>query len=376
MLKTKKKVADVFDLAIDARMLGASGIGVYLEKLIIELGRRTNYKIVLLVFDEYTNYFESRTSMQFKYIALKTKIYNPIENIELSIKIPKCKIYWTPHFNSTFLPTRARKRLTTIHDVFHLTEYASFGFLGLLYLKFRYMASSILSDKIITVSHFSRDEVLKYFGRKAFTKSQAIHNGYEKYLGESSSRNIERSNNKLLFVGNVKPHKNLSVLIDAFEELNKQIDIKLIIVGKIDGFISPLSQTILSRIKANRNIMLTGYVSNQELEYYYKTATIFVFPSIYEGFGLPILEAYNYELPTIVSNIPPCREVADSASLYFDPNSKIDLKQKIVTLLNSIKERGRLVERGKERLKYFSWAKSAEKHIEIITALLKNEVGN
>ncbi|WP_158846533.1 glycosyltransferase family 4 protein [Algibacter sp. L1A34] len=359
-----------YDLVIDARMLGASGIGEYIEHTVKGITISSDFKILLMVFDDYLNFFGPKHS-NLHYIVLKHKVYNPLENLELALKIPKSIIYWTPHFNTTILPTRAEKRLTTIHDVFHLANPSYFSFFKYRYLKFLYTMAGFLSEKIITVSKFSKDEIEVYLGENVSKKVEIVYNGFKK-SSISKYKKETQDAPKILFVGNLKPHKNLGVLLDAFEALSLKRKLKLVIIGKITGFINPVSNNIIDKIKANKNIELTGYVSNEELESHYQTSSIFVFPSLYEGFGLPILEAYSNNVPTIVSNIPPFKEVASDASIYFDPSDSGDLVNKIIYLLDSEIESEKLIEKGYKRLDDFSWEKAVDEHILLIKSMILN----
>lgn len=363
------KLKNKYDLVVDARMLDASGIGEYIISVLTIISEKCNYKIALLVFEKDFGCFESKGMNNLSYIILRHKVYSLLENIELSFKIPKCKIYWSPHFNTSVFPTRSKKRLTTIHDVFHLANPSSFGFLELVYIKLRYQMAGLLSNKIITVSKFSKREIKNYLGEKAYKKTSVIYNGF-KNLSKQTTLSDEGTENKILFVGNLKPHKNLKILLDAIDNINLTRELKLVIVGKTQGFINPLSTSILNRIENNKNVVLTGYISNEELSYNYKTASIFVFPSYYEGFGLPILEAYSKRTPTIVSKIPPFEEVASDASIYFDPYDYKDLAQKITNTLDSKEKRKVLIKKGEERLMFFSWSKSAIKHVDLINSML------
>ena len=122
-------------------------------------------------------------------------------------------------------------------------------------------------------------------------------------------------------------------------------------------------------LENNKNIVFTGYVSDEELLRYYNEASLFVYPSLYEGFGIPNLEAMTNNCPVVASDIPPHKEVCGEAAIYFDPYNVSDIAEKITYVLANKELQARMQEKGKERVKLFSWDKSAEKLILAIDEL-------
>ena len=143
----------------------------------------------------------------------------------------------------------------------------------------------------------------------------------------------------LLYVGNIKPHKNLNRLIDAFSKLLNKIPHDLIIVGKMTGFITPDNKVINRSKKLSDRIIFKGKVSNKILKQYFSQADIFIFPSIYEGFGLPPLEAMAAGVPVVASKAASIPEVCGDAVFYFDAYNTDDIAEKILQMAKRRKQR-------------------------------------
>ncbi len=174
----------------------------------------------------------------------------------------------------------------------------------------------------------------------------------------------------LLYVGRLEKKKNLLNLIKAFSILstNDSFKYKLVLAGK-PGF---GYDTIKNEIKKNNlegKVIITGYVGDETLPMYYKHALLFVFPSLYEGFGIPVLEAFASKTPVVCSKSSSLPEVAGDAAKYFDPEKPTQIAETISKVINSKTEQSRLVKNGEERLKNYNWKKTAEKVIEIFDSL-------
>lgn len=158
----------------------------------------------------------------------------------------------------------------------------------------------------------------------------------------------------LLYVGNFYPHKNLKKMILAFEKIIKEtnLDYCLILVGgSVYG-------------RKNR-IIITGYVDDHELNNLYRGADLYIFPSLYEGFGLPALEAMKRNVAVVSSNTSCLPEVLGNAALYFDPSSVEDMAEKIKRVLLNKDIKNNLIKKGLERLKNYDWQRTAEETLKI-----------
>jgi glycosyltransferase involved in cell wall biosynthesis len=241
-------------------------------------------------------------------------------------------------------------KITTIHDLIplklpHLTlDNKSF---------FRALIKESLKESkaIIAVSENTKKDILSLFDypeERIFVTYQPIT---FKSIGKNDSLILERhglqKKNYILFVGAIEPKKNIKKLIEAHQKL--KLNLPLVIVGKKAW----LWKEELKNID-NSSVLLLNYITGEDLQHLYSQASCFVFPSFYEGFGLPILEAMNFDCPVITSNISSMPEVAGNAALYIDPHDSDDIAAKINQLLSDQELQVRLIQEGRERIKTFS----------------------
>ncbi len=173
--------------------------------------------------------------------------------------------------------------------------------------------------------------------------------------------------NYLLYVGAIQPRKNLEVLIEAFEIHKSSIrcDLKLVLAG---GKAWMWEETIerIEKSPFKNDIILTGKVNFEDLAVLYKNAGIFIFPSLYEGFGIPILEAFASGIPVICARNSSLPEVGGEAAEYFENSDAEDLRRKIKKVLENKELQNSMIARGKEQVKKFSWEKCARETLEWI----------
>lgn len=370
-------------LCIDARMINNSGIGVYLKNYTEYILKKDIFRITLIgnkkelykYFDKYSNW---------SLIESDVPIYSIREQIELYKMVPYCDIFWSPHYNVPILPIKAKKRLVTIPDTAHLTlgDFLGFGVIKRLYAKYVFMFAVKKSDQITTISNFSKDEIKKYSNIDS-NKIRVIYLGIDKYLftriEDKKRQNIVKLKYNLpqeyvLYVGNVKPNKNLVSLVDGFAHImHKNPNLNIVIVGKKDGFITN-DMSIFEKVNQNANIesrvFFTGYVETEDLPVLYTLAKMFVFPSIYEGFGFPPLEAMACGCPVIASNVTSIPEVCEDAVIYIDPKNPIQIGIAIDDLNSNINLRELFVEKGYFRFKKYDWTVSSEDFIQTILSMV------
>ncbi|MHB8206514.1 glycosyltransferase family 4 protein [Mucilaginibacter sp.] len=353
------------DLVIDSRMINHSGIGVYLRNIIKYLIPHSNIKL-LGDPDILTNLFNGLPVIPFN-----AKIYSVNEQLALKKTIPACDLFWSPHYNVPLATLKAKKRLVTIHDVYHLAYFNQLSIPKKIYSRLIMNAAITLSDEIITVSHFSEQEILKHTACSP-KKICVIHNGVIQGPIQSDEGYVKQKynlpDNYLLFVGNVKPHKNLKKFLQAYLLLKSDLraKYKIVIVGKKDGFITG-DQTLFNWINITNelfeSIIFTGYAEDEHIDTIYKKAAAFIFPSLYEGFGLPPLEAMKNKCVVAVSDIPSMHEVCKDAALYFNPKDEQDISLKITELLINDSLRTNLINKGLSRIELFTWEQAAKQHL-------------
>ena len=345
-------------------MIAHSGIGTVLRNLLPFLIGDGNLRVTLMGERAKLSVFPWFVPDCF--IPLEAGIYSPKEQVELSARIPACDIFWSPHYNVPLFPIRARKRLVTIHDAFHLAFPRSLSLPKRIYARLLMGGAVRHSDAVATVSEFSKTEIAERLGIDPGRISM-IPNGrdpdYARVTGAP-----KQEGDYLLFVGNVKPHKNIQGAMRAFMRVSdRHPGLTLRIVGRKEGFITgdpaveKLAATLAGRVH------FTGFVSDDEVKEHYRGARALVFPSFYEGFGLPILEAMSFGIPVISSNRASMPEVGGDAVRYFDP----DDADGFVGAIEDVLEKRWAPDAGKYRaqLGKFSWEKTGTRYRELIAGL-------
>ena len=357
-------------LLLDARMINSSGIGTYLKNVIP--GLRKEVGLALLGNpDELSAYADKEEIINFC-----APIYS-IREQGIALKSRGADVFWTPHYNVPLLSPGSKKRLVTIHDVFHLAYFNQLTTAQKFYSRLMISAAVSLSDQIITVSQFSKEEIVRHTGCKP-DKIKVIYNGVrtEPVLKDPAGiRARYRLPEKyLLFVGNVKPHKNLKKLLEAYLLLAPSVreEFKVVIVGKKEGFItgdSGLISMVSSTPELSGNIHFTGFVADEDMDSIYALASLFVFPSLYEGFGLPPLEAMLNKCPVLSSRAACMPEVCGDAVVYFDPLNAAELSEKIAHTLADGQLRKNLAEKGSMHIRKFRWESSVDEHLRLLRSL-------
>lgn len=329
MINFQKKVT------IDARMLCSSGIGTVIQNVtrrLISIHDNWNFFIIASKTDVEKTEWLLRDNVTI--IPTDTPIYSIKEQCVLPSLIPHdTDLLWVPHYN---IPLFYKgKMVVTVHDVFHLAmpQFVK-GFDKRIYAHFMFRMAVKKASHIICVSQFTENELIKYV-HAGSNKISVIYNGVDPFWQEPMDcLHAIYKKPYLLYVGNVKPHKNLRRLIQAFQEIADRIPQDLVIVGKKDGFITgdPLVAR-MADLMPDR-IHFTGFLSNEDLKNYYNFADALVFPSLYEGFGLPPLEAMASGCRKVIcSNIPALREVYGDSVEYFNPLDVHSLSQVILNTL-------------------------------------------
>lgn len=236
------------------------------------------------------------------------------------------------------------------------------------YYYYRFMLPKIAknSKKIITISEFSKNEIiglLKIPKEDIINTYCSISDIFQTIPGYKS-KNIY--GNYILAVSSLDPRKNFRNLMLAFNKLQLQ-NIKLLIVGSNNKVFANMELQKL--VNTNSNIIFTGYVPDIELVKLYTNAKLFVYPSLYEGFGIPPLEAMACGCPVVVSNTTSMPEVCSNAVYYINPHDIDDISTGIKIILNDSKLQQELRQKGFDRVKLFSWEESAKKIIKIIDDL-------
>jgi glycosyltransferase involved in cell wall biosynthesis len=264
--------------------------------------------------------------------------------------------------------------VVSVHDVSYLERPGYFTWSRATQLQITVRRTVHMAARVLTPSEFSRRSILKAYGLdedKVVVMPNAVSSAFRPVSREGAQRWVQELYGFpapfILTVADLQPRKNHLSLIRAFEELvraSPQLPHHLVIVGKETWYSSTIHAAARKSAAANR-IHFAGFVSDQELLRFYGACDLFVYPSLYEGFGLPILEAMACGRAVACSNTSAMPEVADSAALLFDPNSGTEIVRAMRDLLLDAELRARMERLGAHRATLFSWEKTAGKTLDV-----------
>ena len=234
------------------------------------------------------------------------------------------------------------------------------------------------ADAIIAVSR-STEKDLNAEIRNIHTKISVVYEG----IPTLSNKNVNKGssitnfrNSYVLFVGTLEPRKNLRRLLEAYSMLPKDIqyEYNFVIAGGA-GWGNDKVQDIIYELGIEKFVIVLGYVRNEDLRELYKKCSLFTMPSLYEGFGLPLLEAMSLGVPVLTSNISSMPEVTSNAAILVDPMSTISIKNGLEKILLDSELREKISLKGKIQSKNFSWDKSAKDTLNIFErALVEHKI--
>jgi len=359
-------------LYIDGLFYKGSGIGRYYESLTKEFAKR-GIKIYTCVPNTLRNDFEKDFSnipniepifVDFGKFSLKgffvqSRILKQLED--------KVDLFFYPHIN---LPYYVPKNtIVTIHDLIPLTRFWDRNELKRKIFIFYLKRALKYSTKIITISNTVADELRKNF--KGINKKIEVIYEFvdDKFTNQNQICYCIVDNPYILFIGNRRKHKNLSLLIKAFTIIKEKIPHYLVIAGgkdkekdEVDILVEDLNiqERVIQLIKPSDEVIISLY----------KFADLFVFPSLLEGFGLPPLEAVSLGCPVILSDTPILREIFGEAGFYFNPHSEEDLAKAILKVISDEEFKIGLLERQKERLKIFDKDRIIDQYISLFERII------
>ncbi len=345
-------------IALDARMIEMSGIGTYIQHIV----GRGIYDIAIGNEEEIRRY-DSKVEI----IPWKEGVYNPKMHFSFPSKAVKnagVELVHFPHYNVPW--NYSGRFVVTVHDLIHVLfpEYLGSG-LEALYAKNLISHALRKAERVMTVSENSAADIMslfhtdadkikvtylaadEFFQRRTADKTKYL---YRKY-GIPENRKV------ILYVGNLKPHKNLMLLTEAYSKLPNDLKDSSCVVLAGKAF---KNWNVADNLSESEQIITTGAITKDELIDLYNLADLFVFPSLYEGFGLPPLEAMACGTPVICSNVASMPEVVGDAAMMINPINSTELSKGIETLLCSQEIRDDLISRGTARCREFSWDDTAD----------------
>lgn len=354
----------------EANVTKRVGVGEYAYQLLTRFYTEKNIDFIIYLKDEPVGDMPAK-SKHWQYRVIKPGMLWTQWRLPIDLYMRRLRpdVFFTPtHYSPRMSP------VPTVMTIFDLS-YIFFPDLfkkGDLYKLRNWTAHSVKqASKILTISTSSKNDIIEEYGvdeNKVIVTYLGIKNVVSlepRVYGMNQLQNKYQLQEKfILFVGTLQPRKNIVKLIQAYSRINKK-DVDLVIVGK-RGWLyeeileAPKKYGVADRVKILEN------VNDEDLAVFYKHALCYVLPSLYEGFGLPVLEAMQYGCPVLTSNVSSLPEAGGDAVLYFDPNNVDDMAEKITKIVNDEKLRKVLIEKGKKQAQKFNWDKTAKQTLDVL----------
>ena len=366
-------------IAIDARKLHDYGIGTYVRNLVAQLARLGGDDTYVLVCRPDDAEYVRALGPQFEVRIEHAGNYSIREQISVPLALHRARVdvFHAPHY--VVSPLTRCPTVVTIHDCIHLRfpQYLP-NRAALVYARTVMRWAAHHARRVLTVSQASKDDIIHYL-EVPESKVEVIHNALDERLATPpTADDIARVRDRfllnapfVLYAGNIKPHKNVDRLIEAYAILRRRgiKHAKLLIIGdEISKY--PNLRRIVHRHQLHQHVRFLGFVPDATLAVLYRLASVFVFPSLYEGFGLPPLEAMAAGVPVITSNVSSLPEVVGDAALLIDPLDPGQIADAITRVLHDPALAADLVRRGHERVKAFSWERSVARTRQVYTEIL------
>jgi len=339
-------------VAFDVRMAGSSGIGTYVDALVEQFSR-----------DD---------SIDLRPVRSRARIYSLREQLTVPLRGLGADVFHAPQYNAPLaVPSPL---VVTIHDVAHIALPEVFRSRAMQAYAHAMLRGAIARARLVlTGSEFTRDELVRRLGADP-GRMRSISYGVDPRFRPAEDFDAVRANLRdmgiegpyVLYVGNVKAHKNLTGLIAAFERLPDP-QLRLIIAGTVGGFRvgDDAVYVALARSPARDRIRATGWVDDDQLLALYQGARLLAIPSLYEGYGLPVVEAMACGVPVVTSDRASLPEAAGGAAVLVDPADTDGFADAIARVDGDEALRADLVSRGLRRVRELTWEESARRHVEV-----------
>ena len=308
--------------------------------------------------------------------------YSIREQVTLPVALARAGVdlFHAPHY--VVSPLTTVPYVVTIHDCIHLRfpQYLP-NRTGRVYARTVMKMAARRARRVLTVSQASKEDILHFLGVPD-SKVEVIYNAIDERIATPPSQDeitrvcqrFQLTSPYVLYTGNIKPHKNVDRLIEAYSILRRRgfEQLKLVIIGD-DISKYPNLRRLVHRFQLHQHVRFFGFVPEATLAVLYRMAAMFVFPSLCEGFGLPPLEAMAAGTPVVTSNVSSLPEVVGDAALLVDPMDAGAIAHAMARLLEDDDLRRDLIQRGYERARSFSWARSAARVREVYGEVLASK---
>jgi glycosyltransferase involved in cell wall biosynthesis len=363
-------------IGIDARKLHDFGIGTYIRNLLRQLARIDGRTEFVLLCRPWDVPWVAALGENFRPVVETAGNYSVAEQVKIPLALRRegVTLFHAPHY--VLPPLVSCKSVVTIHDCVHLMfpQYLP-NRLAFAYARTSIALASRRATRVMTVSDSSKRDIVRLFGTDP-DKISVIYNAYDERFGvEPREEDVIRVRERyqlhdefVLYAGNVKPHKNLERLIEAFHIVRKRgLDhLKLVLIGDDISKYAALRRAVHQH-QLHKYVRFLGYLPEETLAVMYRLAGVFVFPSLYEGFGLPPLEAMASGTPVVTSNVSSLPEVAGDAAILVDPYDPRAIAEGIHRVLTDEALRRDLRRKGVARAHQFSWEASVRRVHDIYT---------
>ncbi len=279
------------------------------------------------------------------------------------------------HAHYTIPPWTKAKVVLTLHDFFWIVYPDHFVSIKRIPVTYTIRRSVARADRILVGTSYIKQQTMEYFGVPEDRFAVIPYGLDQRFFGRADQEQLRNVRHKygidspyILAVGDIHPRKNLERLLKAFAILPEREEVRLVLVGK------PLWKTkelyeVIEKAGLKESVITTGYVPDADLLLLYQGAEVFCYPSLYEGFGFPIIEAMASGVPVATSNTTSCPEVGGDAAVYFSPTSVQDIADKLSLVLTDSQLRSKCIDTGVEWARNFTWEKTAGKTIDVYHSL-------
>ncbi len=353
-------------ITVDVRMFRSSGIGTYLRALLPRVIRLLPDARFCLLGDVPSLASEAFTrDPRVECRELGAGVYSPLEQFSIPRVSPEeTRIFWSPNVNVPVV--HPGRLLVTVHDAFYFeppagvrTRLDKRAYLTLLTQRLRRSASAVLC-----VSEFTKSELERQGAWRC--PLHAVRNGIEPHWFSKPNGEKPWPKPYLLYVGNLKPHKNLPRTLAAFARVAARVEHDFLLIGTGDA--KKLARMVDPRVASR--VYFLGSLDDDAVKRHMAHASGLVLASLYEGFGLPPLEAMALGVPALVARAASLPEVCGRAALYCDPRSVDTIARGLETLLTDNAERARLASEGPDQARRFVWEETADKTAKVIGGML------
>ncbi len=362
-------------ILIDAHMIGEneSGNETYIINLIKGFNKIDTNNTLFYISCTNIDYLSDIIENNDKFVPIKVsknsfiRLFVDFQAIEKKYDID---LFFFTYYPAYFIKSSV---VTVVHDISFKVNPKWFSLRDKIVLNTGVGRAVNISKKIITLSKFSKNEIVKYYSideEKVEYIYLAPPVGFSHNIvcNEDIADSLMRKS-FILVVGGNNPRKNLERIIESYNIIKDRIDEVLVITGKVKEYYVEK----VRKLGIKDRVIFTGYIENDVLKCFYKNAKILLYPSLYEGFGLPIVEAMVLGTPVITSNIGATAEISKGAALLVNPYSEKSIAESILKLLNDKAKREELIKKGYERVAELSWEKTALETYNVFMEVLSNQ---